>query len=104
MEAIVKKTGELVDVDCVEANSFSLDKIYYSRKSGKYYSETELELKPIIIRDKGMMVYEIARDLLNWNLRNRSGETLQEIIGNCTSLAKKFVEKLDLNNHEDRIR
>ena len=96
MEAIVKKTGELVDVDCVEANSFSLDKIYHSRKSGMFYSETDLELKPIIIRDNSMMVYEIARDLLNWNLREPNGANLEEIVSQCTSLAKKFVEQLDL--------
>lgn len=96
MEAIVKNTGELVDVEIVRGTGFGFPITYYSRKSGKYYYETELELKPIIIRDNSMMVYEIARDLLNWNLRNRSGETLQDVIDNCTSLAKKFVEKLDL--------
>ena len=96
MEVIVKKTGELVDVEFVKANPFSLDKIYRSRKSGEFYSETELCLNPIIIRDKGMMVYEVARDLLNWNLREPNGANLDEIVSQCTSLAKKFVEQLEL--------
>jgi len=96
MDAIVNKTGELVDVEIVQAAGIGFPITYYSRKSGKYYPETEIELNPIIIRDNSMMVYEIARDLLNWNLRNRSGETLQAVIDNCTSLAKKFVEQLEL--------
>lgn len=96
MEAIVKKTGELVDVELVDDNTFSLDKIYHSKKSGKYYSETEIELKPLIIMDNSMMVYEVARDLLNWNLREPNGANLEEIVSQCTSLAKKFVEQLEL--------
>ena len=96
MEAIVKKTGELVDVDIVRGTGFGFPATYYSRKCGKYYAETEIELNPITIRDNSMMVYEIARDLLNWNLREPNGANLEEIVSQCTSLAKKFVEQLDL--------
>ena len=94
MEAIVKETREIIDV---ELTSIGFDNIkYYHSKDGTVYSEKDLVQNPLIIRDKGMMVYEVARDLLRWNLHEPNGANLEEIVSQCTSLAKKFVEQLDL--------
>jgi len=94
MKAIVKETGEVVYVELTSIDNFGLS--WYRLEDGKKYSENELVLSPLIIRDKGMMVYEVARDLLRWNLHEPNGANLEEIVSQCTSLAKKFVEQLDL--------
>ena len=94
MEAMVRETGEKVYVE--PTLTYWGGKLCYRSEDGTVYSERDLVLSPIIIRDKEMMVYEIARDLLNWNLREPHGANLEEIVSQCTSLAKKFVEQLDL--------
>ena len=94
MKAIVKITGEVVYVELISIDNFGLS--CYRSIDGTMYSEDDLSLSPLIIRDKGMMVYEVARDLLNWNLREPNGAKLEEIVRQCTSLDKKFVEQLDL--------
>ena len=94
MEVIVKETGEMIDVE--PTTTYWGDNKCYRSIDGTMYSEDKLVLSPLLIRDKGMMVYEVARDLLNLNLRERNGANLDDIVSRCTSLAKKFVEQLDL--------
>ena len=94
MKAIVKETGEVVYVELTSIDNLGLS--WYRSEDGKKYSEKDLVQNPLIISDKGMMVYEVARDLLRWNLHEPNGANLEEIVSQCTSLAKKFVEQLDL--------